>query len=356
MASVHGPTAPNVVVVGSGVIGLTAALILARRGYAVEVVARNLPGDNLDQDWASPWAGANWCPFGVDPRVCRWEAETLHELRALIPSGLAMPLPITRFAPTETGLHNHWYAGVTDNYKRLPADKCPPGCVGVSFTSVSVNSPYYIEWLGAQCTALGVVLRRTTLKSLAEAVRPNTQAVINATGLGAGQLADVKDELVEPIRGQIVVVRAPVKRCVMDTTMNHPTRSTYIIPRPNSGNQVICGGCYEVGSTVREPDPDMTRSILEHCLARVPELSKDGTVEGIEVIRECVGFRPSRRSGPRLEREDKRFGSRNVPVVHAYGIGPAGYQASWGMAGEACKLVGDALVEGNKVEEPRARL
>jgi glycine/D-amino acid oxidase-like deaminating enzyme len=59
------------------VIGLTAALLLARRGYAVEVVARNLPGDSLDQDWASPWAGANWCPFGVDPRVCKWEAETL---------------------------------------------------------------------------------------------------------------------------------------------------------------------------------------------------------------------------------------------------------------------------------------
>ncbi len=169
-----------------------------------------------------------------------------EQLRALIPSGLAMPLPITRFASSEAGLHNHWYAGVADDYKRLPADKCPPGAVGVTFTSVSVNSPHYLEWLGAQCAALGVALRRATLKSLKEAVRPDTAAVINATGLGAGELQDVRDALVEPIRGQIVVVRAPVRRCVMDATMNHPTRSTYIIPRPNSGNQVICGGCYEV--------------------------------------------------------------------------------------------------------------
>jgi hypothetical protein len=279
-----------------------------------------------------------------------------EQLRALIPSGLAMPLPITRFASSEAGLHNHWYAGVADDYKRLPAEKCPPGAVGVTFTSVSVNSPHYLEWLGAQCAALDVVLRRATLKSLKEAVRPDTAAVINATGLGAGELEDVRDELVEPIRGQIVVVRAPVKRCVMDATMNHPTRSTYIIPRPNSGDQVICGGCYEVGSTVREPDAAMTRSILEHCLARIPELSRDGTVEGIEIVRECVGFRPSRRGGPRLEREDRSFGSRRVPVVHAYGIGPAGYQASWGMAGDAVKLVGDALTEGIKVEEPRAKL
>lgn len=104
----------------------------------------------------------------------------------------------------------------------------------------------------------------------------------------------------------------------------------------------------------------MTRDILEHCLARIPELSADGTVEGIEVIRECVGFRPSRRGGPRLEREDKVFSvggkKKTVPVVHAYGIGPAGYQASWGMAGEAVGLVGEAMVEGLVVEAPRARL
>lgn len=100
----------------------------------------------------------------------------------------------------------------------------------------------------------------------------------------------------------------------------------------------------------------MTRSILEHCLARIPELSSNGTVEGIEVIRECVGFRPSRRGGPRLEREDRSFKGRTVPVVHAYGIGPAGYQASWGMAGEAAGLVGLALTEGIVVEKPRAKL
>lgn len=165
-----------------------------------------------------------------------------------------MPLPITRFASTEAGLHNHWYAGVTENYRKLPPSECPPGCVGVTFTSVSVDSPHYLEWLGAQCSALGVTLRRATLKSLGDAVRPNTAAVINATGLGAGELTDVTDDLVEPIRGQIVVVRAPnVRRCVMDATMNHPTRSTYIIPRPNSGGQVICGGCYEV-SLMLSPD------------------------------------------------------------------------------------------------------
>lgn len=89
----------------------------------------------------------------------------------------------------------------------------------------------------------------------------------------------------------------------------------------------------------------MTRSILESCLKHVPELSKDGTVEGIDVIRECVGFRPSRAGGPRLEREDRQVKGHQVAVVHAYGIGPAGYQASWGMAKEAADLVAAAVID-----------
>jgi hypothetical protein len=89
----------------------------------------------------------------------------------------------------------------------------------------------------------------------------------------------------------------------------------------------------------------MTRDILAKCLAHVPELSRDGTVEGMEIIRECVGFRPGRAGGPRLEREDRVVLGRKVSYVHAYGIGPAGYQASWGMAKEAADLAGQAVLE-----------
>ena len=38
------------------VIGLTTALILARRGLRVKIIARDLPSDVKSQDFASPWA------------------------------------------------------------------------------------------------------------------------------------------------------------------------------------------------------------------------------------------------------------------------------------------------------------
>ena len=205
----------------------------------------------------------------------------------------------------------------------------------------------YTHWLWQQCLALGVSRERRTLSSLHEATTAQTAVIVNATGLGAKTLTDVRDEAVEPIRGQVVLVRAPgITTSVMDgPRTGEPTRSTYVIPRPNSGGQVICGGCYQVGSTDRTVDPALANDILERCLEHMPELRTLPLpgIKGIDVIRHCVGFRPSRRGGPRLEREWTEGG---VAVVHAYGIGPAGFQASWGMAKGAADLVGEALLTG----------
>jgi hypothetical protein len=73
----------TIIVLGAGVIGLTAALLLARdreHNYRITVIARDLPSDVDSQAFASPWAGANWCPFtnpDVAPMIWEWERESL---------------------------------------------------------------------------------------------------------------------------------------------------------------------------------------------------------------------------------------------------------------------------------------
>jgi hypothetical protein len=62
------------------VIGLTCALSLVEKGFAVHIVARGLPEDTDSQNFASPWAGANICPFKSKeegPREAKWETATL---------------------------------------------------------------------------------------------------------------------------------------------------------------------------------------------------------------------------------------------------------------------------------------
>jgi hypothetical protein len=77
------------------VIGLTAAVRLAESGYSVSIVARDLPSDSNSQQFASPWAGANWHSFctAEDERQCRWETITFKKVWSLIPSGVAMVSP-----------------------------------------------------------------------------------------------------------------------------------------------------------------------------------------------------------------------------------------------------------------------
>lgn len=46
-------------VIGAGVIGLTTALILQKKGYRVTIIAEHFPGDKSTH-YTSPKAGARW--------------------------------------------------------------------------------------------------------------------------------------------------------------------------------------------------------------------------------------------------------------------------------------------------------
>lgn len=78
-----------------------------------------------------------------------------------------------------------------------------------------------------------------------------------------------------------------------------------------------------------------------------PELANGQGVEGLDVISHGVGLRPVRAGGPRVEGEV----IDGIHVVHNYGHGGAGYQASYGCAIEVAKLVGIALSEKAGFEE-----
>lgn len=51
----------QLMVVSAGVSGLTTALLLAKNGHKITLVAKHMPGD-YDIEYASPWAGANYLP------------------------------------------------------------------------------------------------------------------------------------------------------------------------------------------------------------------------------------------------------------------------------------------------------
>lgn len=91
----------------------------------------------------------------------------------------------------------------------------------------------------------------------------------------------------------------------------------YTIPRPGSGTTVL-GGVNDVGNWEEEIDEGLHALILERTKVLAPELLGENGEH--VVVGKQVGFRPSRKGGPRVEFE--KMGGRTV--LHCYGHGGAG--------------------------------
>jgi len=163
--------------------------------------------------------------------------------------------------------------------------------------------------------------------------------VVNCTGLSAGKLGGVEDQKVYPARGQIVVVRNDP--CIMTSvsgTDDGSDEATYIMHRA-AGGGCILGGCLQVGNWESQPDPNLAIRIMKRCVDLCPALTGGKGIEHLCIIRHGVGLRPMREGGPRVEKEI----IGGVWVVHQYGHGGYGYQASYGSANMTLKLVQECM-------------
>ncbi|WVR08322.1 hypothetical protein IAU60_005375 [Kwoniella sp. DSM 27419] len=360
----------DAVVLGCGVIGLSIAHELTKRGIKVAVVGKELPEDVESSGFASPWAGANWHSFALNEGERRRDEITFHGF-----ARLAKEIPhlverikfdeyfVNKAEPGTGGDQDPWYKDLMFDWRDMRPEEVPkPFKYGVTYEAYTLNAPLYLQHLASTLRELSVPIIRARVSSLDEAyslaqVGP-VDLVINATSLGARSLLGVEDKTVFPAKGQTVLVRAPgVKTCYGHREPHvRPGQKTYIIPRPGPAHHVILGGCYLPNDWSTDPDPQVAEQILKDCHALCPQLDSKGgkgTWKDIEIVSHNVGLRPVRESGLRLELEERTIGesndllpinakaggSRRVAVVHAYGAGPAGYQSSIGVAEDVGKIV-----------------
>jgi D-amino-acid oxidase len=288
----------DVVVLGGGIIGLTAAVRLAGAGADVAVWS---PADPLDT--VSAVAAAVWYPTRTapDPRVLTWAAATYQEFTRQAAAGVpGVLLRPTRNLGAAGGLP--WWAPAAGEVTLAAGE--------VHFVAPLAEMPQYLPWLRSQ---VRFVRRAVDRLADAFAVAP---VVVNATGLAARAL--VPDPAVRPARGQIVLVANPG----IETSVRVVgSQTAYVHPR---SRDVVLGGTFELDDWRMDPDPATRDAILARCRALVPELAS------APVVGERVGLRPVRDGGPRVEAVRAGGGT----IVHAYGHGGAGMTLSWGCADE----------------------
>ncbi|MDX2592180.1 FAD-dependent oxidoreductase [Streptomyces sp. WI03-4A] len=300
----------EVIVVGSGVAGLTTAVVLAESGRRVSVWARE-PAERT----TSAVAGGLWWPYRIEPEplVGAWALETLRVYEELA----------DRSAETGVRLVEGVHRGARLDELGAWAGRVPglrAVTDGLAARLPLIDMPAHLAWLRGRLAEAGGTVREREVTDLTAVP---AGAVVNCTGLGARSL--VPDPAVRPVRGQLVLVENPGITTWFTSVDHASDASTYFFPQPAG---LVLGGTAEEDAWSPEPDPATAAAIVERCAAVRPEIA------GARILAHRVGLRPAR-DAVRLERGPLPDGRT---LVHNYGHGGAGVTVAWGCAREAAAL------------------
>lgn len=342
-----GDARDTVVVVGGGVIGLSTAQELLRRGFNVATVAKSLD----PQTTTSSVAAGFVFPYLLQPvsRCERWVRDTLEVCRSPPREDLCQTME-SYVMYIEHEVPEPEWGGCGLEYRRLEADELREfnekrgGWVtavdGFLVQTYCFHTGDYLTWLQEDITAQGGQLLPRSLGSLEDVVADQAAfggrvaAIVNCTGAYARDF--VQDESVRPVYGQVVTLRPQEginKAYIIEDGIEELGGSAYMFPRRD---RIICGGTAIADKWSEEPDADITRGILDRVTRLVPEL----TVTADQAMEERCGLRPSR---PELRLELERDHACGVPVIHSYGHGGSGWTVFVGAARDTADLVENAL-------------
>ncbi|KAH7332845.1 D-aspartate oxidase [Rhizoctonia solani] len=354
----------QVVVIGAGVIGLSTAIRIQELGHTVTIIAECLPGDKKSIDFTSPWAGAHHVSLaGGDKRQQEMDRETFKIMWKMSePNDPAercfMRIPQQEhFCGTKERYQGLW---VMPEFRELGREELVQDAdSGVAFNTLTIDTSIYLPYLFSTFLGKGGSVVRTRIMHISQVAQGSytstkPDAIVVCAGIGARTLGGVEDKDVYPIRGQIVVVRAPWVK--FGRTKSEASGAwTYIIPR-RSGD-VILGGTSGANDWYPQARSDTVDDIISRTLGIAPEIappaSREGgrkpTVEDVKgiIVEIGCGLRPARKGGIRIEAGSVEWVDAGVkketPVVFNYGHGGYGYISSWGSAKLAVDLLKGVL-------------
>lgn len=303
----------KIVVIGSGVIGLTSAIRLLEQNHHVTIVAKDLPLQTT-----SSVAAAFWYPSVRSARIISWCLEGLEVLRTFAQSSQSVSLvKLYELDEHEEAKPHLELAGDVQEVKSTFPD--PWRCV-YRVTVPKIDVPLYLPLLIKRFTELGGRLERCEVVSFEELT--GCDVIVNCAGLGNRKLSSDND--IHPIRGQVIRIKKPaIGEDIIHVNSN--TLPTYIVPR--SGDCLL-GGTYQADNWNLKIDKKIAEEILERTRNLLPAMGK------VEILEHKVGLRPGR-SEVRLELEM----INSKPVIHNYGHGSIGHTLAWGCAKNVADIV-----------------
>lgn len=258
----------DIAVLGGGVMGLTSALILARRGHNVSVYA-----DVMHPNTTSNVAGALWLPSSLYDRAVASE------------DFLRLNWQVTReahrgFLPyvNRPGYGINWVLhSEVSNRVRDPrffqpgGDDLYPGLEVLTgetrfgfayeerFHTLMIDPDFYLDQLMKDAQLAGATFIARRFETLDEVLALTQPVIVNCTGLGAAALFG--DETLRPIRGQLTHL-LPQPEINYSYTAPGQGSALYMFPRKTG---LVLGGSHGRGDYSMDVSEDeLTRMIDGH--------------------------------------------------------------------------------------------
>ncbi|RKU43778.1 hypothetical protein DL546_004126 [Coniochaeta pulveracea] len=248
----------RITIVGAGITGMAIASLLSRN-HEVTIVAKNLPGDELTLEWASPWAGAVFLGLdGSSEREQKMQLDSfavLWRLAVTNPESSLRRIVMEDFHDDKT-IDQIWYRGKMPEFRVMRQDELPKGVkLGMSYKTVVLTPKVFLPWLRKRLEASGVTFKRVNLDTLAEVKSQGHDIVVNASGWGPKFMGDIRDQDVQLVRGQTVHVRSNYDKIYM----RHGKDYTYAISRLDG--TCILGGIKQYDQTDPKLDLDLQQDV-----------------------------------------------------------------------------------------------
>ena len=409
---------PDVIIIGAGVLGLTAAVLLQQRlpFVSITIISSELlaqsPLDSTHKfgmdlpstSFASAWAGAHYRPIpALTPsnpaynqlsgahqafhsqlaNEHRIAVRTAGYMKSIASSNPAAGVKVLQAAeylesppPENLCLRSgDLYASPDDGFRvleqaeldTLNAKACSTGDSkpvkwACEYETYTVNVHTYCQYLLREFLDHGGKTIKQRLNSFADmlACLPSQQA--EEAGQCAKAIIVNCSGLGLPSQHdpatKIIRGQTVLVRQQFNKTLTRQCSNgtwSFLIPRPLGGGTIV-GGTKQIGDEESNARPEERRQLLANAAKYFPEFVKDA--KDFEVVQDNVGRRPWRKGGIRIEIDENALGdSSKGVVVHGYGAGGRGYELSWGTAEQICVLVEKCLSRNEgRIAQEAARL
>jgi D-amino-acid oxidase len=255
----------TVAVLGSGVMGLTAATLLLKLGVQVKIYA-----EHFWKDTTSAVAGGQWAASKVEFSD-RTQFKEILEIAYRTFKSNGQPFGVSEVSNYTTIPAPNLDIVLTLSPGLLPARRSVPRLPfehhtkpGFEYRTLLIEPPIFLQRLDDDLRARGVPFIAQTFANLQDVLHLQENIIINCTGSGAK--TPWNDTSLKPIKGDLALLPAQPLLTYLYA------QNGYMFPRKDA---VVIGGSFLTCFTSTDPDPVCCKELVDYLkgqFGRGPEI------------------------------------------------------------------------------------